>query len=203
LDAEVEFYLIRHGLTDAVGRSIAGRSVGVHLNAAGVQQVERLADSLGSVSISAIYSSPLERAAETARPLADHYGLQVQTAMELNEIDFGQWTGCEFDALQEDPHWVEFNSLRSCTRAPGGETMLEVQARIVNFLVRLASTDAEPADRTIILVSHGDVIKAAVMYVLGMPLDLFLRLEISPASVSCIRFEGVYPKLLVLNRTCG
>ena len=198
----VDFYLVRHGLTDAVGRSIAGRLPGIHLNAAGLQQVKRLAEGLGPVSISAIYTSPLERAVETARPLAERCGLQVRTAVELNEIDFGQWTGCDLDALQEDPHWMQFNSLRSCTRAPGGETMLEVQARIITFLVRLASDQGEQSGSTV-LVSHGDVIKAAVMYVLGMPLDLFLRLEISPASVSCIRFEGAYPKLLLLNRTCG
>lgn len=197
----VDLYLIRHGLTDAVGRSIAGRSPGVHLNEAGTRQAECLAEALGSVSISAVYSSPLERARETAKPLAERYGLHVQTAAELNEIDFGEWTGCELDVLQEDPHWMQFNSLRSCTRPPGGETMLEVQARVVTFLISLANTNPNPADRSLILISHGDVIKAAVMYVLGTPLDLFLRFEIAPASVSCIRFEGSYPKLLVLNRT--
>src|SRR5436305_11011237 len=87
------FFLIRHGANDLLDRAIAGRLPGVHLNAHGRQQAERLAERLAQEPIRRIYSSPLERARETAQPLADRLGLEMRIAPELNEIDFGDWAG--------------------------------------------------------------------------------------------------------------
>src|SRR5215212_2773666 len=95
------FLLIRHALCDPVGRSLAGRTSGVHLNAEGGVQAEALARRLGEVAVSAIYSSPLERALETAAPIAADQGVPVIEAPGLLEIDFGDWTGKTLQELDQ------------------------------------------------------------------------------------------------------
>ena len=191
-------YLIRHGMTDQVGRVISGQSPGVHLNPGGRQQADKIAEYLADSGIGRIYCSPLERAQETSEPLARRLNLSVHTSPELNEIDFGDWTGRSLDELCSDPRWQHFNFFRSCTRPPGGESMHEVQVRVVNFMTRLATDGSAAA-----LISHGDVIKAAVLHVLGMALDLFLRLEVSPGSVTEVQLGDGWVKVESLNRDCS
>ena len=190
------FILIRHAATDLVGRTLAGRGPGVHLNPEGRRQAVRLADHLAREPIRAIYSGPLERARETAQPLGDRLGLRPQVAEELDEFDFGDWTGRTLDELAPDPRWHRFNTFRSGVRAPVGELMLEVQSRIVAFMQRLRE---QSPDQTLALVSHGDMIRAAVLHSLGAPLDCFLRVEIGTASVSAIRIGDDGPQILSLN----
>jgi len=192
------FFLIRHGPHDLLGRTMAGRMPGVHLNAEGQRQAEQLAERLAAVPIRAIYSSPLERSQETAVPLAARLGLPVQTSEALGEIDFGDWTGRTFQELQEIPRWRQFNTYRSGTRIPQGEMMLEAQARIVGEMERLR--ELHPHDH-LALVGHADPLKAAVAYYLGVPLDLFQRIEISPASVSIVALSDFGPQIVRLNDT--
>ena len=108
----------------------------------------------------------------------------------------GEWSGLSYRELDERPEWRRFNQVRSMTRIPGGELMVETQARMVGELDRLRS--AHP-DEVFAVVSHGDVIKAAIAYFAGMPLDFLWRFEIDPASVSVIAFEGDTPRILRLN----
>jgi probable phosphomutase (TIGR03848 family) len=182
--------LVRHGQTDWIGQRIAGRQPGVHLNAFGIAQAARLPARLEGLPIHAIYSSPLERTRETAAPLAAARGLDVRECGEAIELGFGEWTSRPFSDLEADRQWRRFNHFRSFARAPGGELMPEVQTRIVRAIERLRA--AHPGESAV-LVSHGDVIRAAVAYFLGVPLDLFQRIEIRPASVSRVRLcdEGV------------
>src|SRR5207302_8120569 len=126
----------------------------------------------------AIYSSPLERAVETAEPLAVRWALQITRREALGEIRFGDWTGRSFAELEQDPRWRLFNARRTAQPVPGGESILEVQARIVSELSCLASR--HPGE-SIVAVSHGDVIRAAVACYLGISLDFLLRFEIAPA----------------------
>jgi probable phosphoglycerate mutase len=187
--------LIRHALCDPVGRAIAGRSVGVHLNAAGVRQAQELARSLERLPIDAIYSSPLERARETAAPLAERLGLGVEISPALEELDFGAWTGRTIASLADDPVWHRFNAERGRTRIPGGETLEEVVARASEGVARMA---ADHRDGLVVAVSHGDVIRALLAHYAGLPLDHMLRLEVSPGSVSAVRL-GPGPQLLAVN----
>ncbi len=189
------FLLIRHAENDLVGHSIAGRSPAVHLNPRGREQARHLAASLHEAGIQYIVSSPLERTRETAEPLAQKLGLEIEFAEALKEIDFGDWTGkrvAELDLLSE---WQQWNTWRSLGRIPNGESMWEVQARIVGEIERLRRRF--PAHKVAIF-SHGDPIRAAITYYLGMPLDMLLRLEISSASVTTfvvddwhVRFHGI------------
>jgi probable phosphoglycerate mutase len=192
------FLLIRHGTNDLVDRAIAGWMPGVHLNQEGQAQAERLAERLGETEIAAIYSSPLERAYETAEPIARRRGLPVQICPGFGEIQFGDWTGHSLEDLADVPGWRHFNSFRSGTRVPGGELMLEVQARTVAELDRLR--EQHPKE-TVVVVSHGDIIKAVVAHYAGIPLDLFQRIEISPASVSILTLDESGPRLLRINDT--
>ena len=186
---------IRHAATDAVGRRIAGRSA-VPLNDLGRAQAERLAERLGAETIDAIYTSPEQRARDTARPLAAARGLEAIAAQELDEIDYGDWTGRSFDELAALPDWGAFNATRSVTRIPNGELIVEVQQRVVAFIDRVRH-DSE----SLVLVSHAEPIRAALAYYLGVPIDLALRYDVDPASLSVIELGGGGPKVRSINST--
>jgi len=190
------FLLIRHGSTPTVGISLAGRSPGVHLDANGRNQAQELAVRLADRHIAAVYSSPLERAVETAEPLAKRLGHQVQIRQDLTEIDFGSWQGMTLSELQNDQLWSRFNTNRGTVSAPDGEMMIDVQARMSKQLECLR---LDHIGQTIAVVCHADVIKAVLMLYLNMPLDCHLRLEISPASVSVVELAEWGPRVLAVN----
>ena len=188
--------LIRHATTAALGHVISGRSPAVHLDPPGRVQAETLAARLAAVHLDAIYSSPLERTVETAEAIARGRDLRVETMDELLELDFGQWTGKSFADVEGDDDWRRWNSVRSITRIPVGEAMLEVQARALSALHRIA---ARWPDGRCAVVSHGDLIRSTVAYLLGVPIDLMLRLEIKPASASVIQLAPDFVKVLCVN----
>jgi broad specificity phosphatase PhoE len=190
------FALIRHAEHALVGHTIVGRAPGVPLSPGGSRQAERLAARLESSSIRALYSSPLERARETAAAIAGRLRLEVAVAKELDEIEFGAWTNRTLAELRDLEEWRRFNFFRSGSAIPNGETMVEVQSRMLRLLERLRGTHP---DRVVALVSHGDVIKATLAHYLGVPLDLLHRIEISPASVSIVRVEPFGAEVLLVN----
>lgn len=192
-----DFYFVRHGSNDYLGKALAGRLVNVHLNDRGRAEAEQTATVLAKLGIQRIISSPLERAIETAEPLAQKTGLMIEISPEIIEIDFGDWTGKTMKELEADTAWKDFNLYRSGTRIPSGETMLEAQTRMVAFLEKLR---CENPNQTIALFSHGDPIKSVFAYYLGIPLDLFTRIEISPGSYSIVRLESWGPQILAINR---
>ncbi len=191
--------LIRHATNDWVGERLAGWTPGVHLNETGRQQAHALADRLAHLPIHAIYSSPLDRALETAAPLASRLGLTVQVEPGLAEVQYGQWTGGTLQDLRETDLWRVLMVTPSLARFPDGESLGEVQSRLVSTLERLRSQHPQ---EMIVAVSHADALKAAVAHYAGMHLDLFQRLVISPASVSVLQFEGPgWPRLVRFNDT--
>jgi probable phosphomutase (TIGR03848 family) len=177
------FLLIRHGLTDTVGHSIASWTPGVHLNAEGRRQAAALAERLDGIPIQAIYSSPLERALETAEPLAERRGLPVQVREAFGEVRFGKFSGHTLEHLARHPAWRVYHKFRSGVRAPGGELAVEVQAR---FVSELRDICVKHLQETVAVVSHADAIKAVVALFLGVSLDLFDRILIAPASVTVL-----------------
>ncbi len=195
-------YLVRHADHDWIGRGIAGR-MDTSLNDAGRAQAERLGrwfarQRANGQRVTGLWASPLPRTRQTAEPIARALNLPIQTADALLEVEFGAWTGRDFPDLDADPAWRQWNGARSLARAPGGETTLEVQARMVGFINRLCADDP---DGSHVLVSHGDAIRAALAYYLGVSIDLFLRIEVSPASISVLAIDGWTPKVLRLNQT--
>jgi probable phosphoglycerate mutase len=192
------FYLIRHGLTDWVDHKLAGWLPDIRLSSSGRDQAQRLADRLQHMQFDAIVSSPLERAIETAAPLAASVHAPLEISEAVGEIHMGDWTGRALDDLQGDPAWQRFNLFRGGTPAPGGELMLETQVRMVNELLRWRSRHPEG---TVAVVSHGDPLRAVVGFFLGAPVDLFLRLEISPASITVLRLEDWGATVACVNDT--
>lgn len=180
------FLLIRHGATNAVGHTITGRLPGVHLNDLGRQQAVALPDRLKRFDIAAIYSSPMERALESAEPLAHALGLPVESSQALLEVDFGAWSGLTLEELQKSDEWKMFNLFRSSSPPPEGELIGEVQTRMVSEMNRLR---VRYQGKTVALFTHADPIKAALMHYLGMSSDNLQRLEVSPASISEVRLD--------------
>lgn len=191
------FYLIRHGSNDVLGKALAARLPNVHLNAQGREEARRTAEALKHKGITRIISSPLERTRETAGALAERLGLRIEIQEDIHEIGFGDWAGKTMTELESLPGWKAFNNYRSGTRIPNGELMLETQHRVVTRLERLRTEDP---DAVFALFSHGDPIKVALGFYLGIPLDLlFSRLEISPGSYSVLRLEDWGPQILGVN----
>lgn len=192
------FFLIRHASCSGLGHQLWGRTPGVCLNETGEMQAQRLADRFRNISLKAIYSSPLERALQTASVIAKNMKLDVKKCAAANEINFGEWTGKTFDELSSDDQWRRFNSHRSLTTIPGGESFLEVQNRIVKEIQELAR---EHRNAGVAIVSHADVIRAAVAYFAATPIDMIERFEISPCSVSVVAVNEESATLLTVNNT--
>jgi len=190
------FFLIRHASCPGVGQTLWGRTPGICLNEKGEMQAQRLADRFQHIKLNAIYSSPMERALQTASALARPMKLEVKKSAAVNEINFGEWTGKTFEQLHTDEQWRRFNSHRSMTVIPGGESFLEVQNRIVKEIEELAVYHGKAQ---IAIVSHADVIRAAVAYFAATPIDLIDRLEISPCSVSVVAIDPDRARLLTVN----
>ncbi|WP_439554893.1 histidine phosphatase family protein [Dyadobacter sp.] len=192
------FLLIRHATTDSVGKRLSGRTPQVFLNEAGRAEAERLAQQLAGVTLHAIYTSPLERTTETAGFVARPHNLQPIKQEDFLEINFGEWTNATFAELDALPQFRHFNTFRSGTRIPGGETMLEAQARMVGGIEKLCR---QHPGETVAIVSHSDMIKATIAYYTGVHLDLFQRIEVSPASVSIIEVGADYAGIKLVNYT--
>ncbi len=190
--------LIRHGDNDHAGHTLVGWTPGIHLNESGRRQAERLPERLSRAPIRAIYSSPLERTLETAAPLARQLGLEVRSCEALGEVQFGEWTGRTIRELEPDPLWQRYNAQRSSIRVPGGESMLEIQSRMV---AACEGFGRDHPDSVIAAFSHGDPIRAALMHYLAMPLDFIHRLEIQTAAVSTIVLHDGGPLVLHVNHT--
>lgn len=192
------FLFIRHGETAAVGRRLVGRNPGIVLTERGVGQVARLAERLQAHRIDRIVSSPMERARQSAIPIADRLGLELQMDDGLLEVDFGAWTGVTFEDIAADTLWQRYHRFRSGIRIPGGEMALEIQTRMVAVTERIRRE--HPGER-VALVSHGDPIRYALAFYAGVPLDLALRLEVDVASASVVEVGDEGARILCLNHT--
>lgn len=188
--------LIRHGLTDATGVRLGGWTPGIHLSEAGSRQAEALPERLHAVSLAAIYSSPLERCLETAAPLAAARSTEVIVSEDLGEVRYGSWTNRPLKQLARTKLWRRVQLVPSGVRFPGGESLLEVQARSVRGLEDIAGRHRRAA---VAVFSHADVIKLMVAFHAGMPMDLLQRLVIDPASVSAVSVGEGIPRILRVN----
>jgi len=193
--------LVRHGQTPTTGKLLPGRAPGLHLSDAGRAQAEVAAERLSVLpKVDAVYASPLERARETAAPIARALGRKVIVDKGLLECDFGDWTGAELSKLMKLPEWTTVQRSPSTFRFPSGESFTEMQTRMVSTLDRLVERHR---GRTIVCVSHADPIKAAVAHAMGTHLDLFQRVVIGTCSVSAVAYSTGGPVVLTVNSTGG
>ena len=139
--------LIRHGETDWLGERLAGRLPDIHLNAAGRAQADALAAMLRPIPLEAVYSSPLERAMETAEPAARAAGKPIITDPRLQEVDFGELAGKPFTELRGMPIWQDVHHTPAMVRYPGGESLTEAQDRAVRMVEEIRGGERAASSR--------------------------------------------------------
>lgn len=193
-----QILLIRHARNDWVGKRLPGRTPGIHLSPDGRREAEQLAARLDGYPLDAIFSSPLERAVETAHYLAEPRGLEVEQMIELADVDTGDWTGLSIEDLRNDDRWRALLAAPTLVSLPGGESLWDAQTRAVSALEEIRHRHP---GQVIAVVAHADIIKTLVAHYIGLPLDLFRRLRVSTASVTVLRLSGAGPRLLALNDT--
>lgn len=190
--------LVRHGENTYVKKGrLAGRLPGVRLNEKGQQQAQLLADRFSKQPVKAIYSSPLERTLETAQPIAQALGLAVVERPGLIETDYGEWQDQKLKGLSRTKLWKVVQQAPSLMRFPGGEAFVDCQMRVVTEIRALCAL--HEAKELFICVSHADPIKLAVAFFIGMPLDMFQRLSISPGSITLLSIGETGSHLISLN----
>jgi len=192
--------LVRHGRTPTTGAVLPGRAPGLHLSDEGRAQAEVAAARISGLRRPpvAVYASPLERAMETAKPIASRLGLRVRSDRGLLECDFGSWTGGQLKTLVRRREWRTIINLPSAFRFPGGESFAEMQARITETIDRLSE---KHRGESFVAVSHADTIKAAIAATAGVPLDLFQRLVVSPCSLTVLSRSDAGYRVLCMNST--
>ena len=193
--------LIRHGDTDYLGNRLAGRTPGVFLNESGCQQASALAQSLSGLSLNAIYSSPLERTLQTARPLALLQHLPVRVEPGLVELDYGDYQGQTFEFLRGQELWKQVHLSPAQVRFPGGESLAEAQTRAEQTLVKIAQEAGE--GDLVACFTHGDMVRLALAAFLDIPLDSYQRLDIRTASISVVQIEGSKVRVPQINHRPG
>jgi probable phosphomutase (TIGR03848 family) len=193
--------LVRHGQTPTTGKLLPGRAPGLHLAPAGIEQAKVAASRIAEISkVAALYTSPLERARQTAAPIGTALSMTPKVRKGLLECDFGEWTGKELAELMKLPEWTTVQRAPSTFRFPGGESFTEMQTRIIGALEEIR--DAHRGE-IVVCVSHADPIKAAVAHAMGTHLDLFQRIVISTCSISAITWTPHGPAVLTVNSTGG
>jgi probable phosphomutase (TIGR03848 family) len=189
---------VRHGQTPSTGKVLPGRAAGLALAEKGRAQAQAVADHFRDAkNVAAVYASPLQRTRETAAQIGKALGLRVRSDKGLLECDFGDWTGASLAKLRKLPEWKAVQRNPSGFRFPGGESFAEMATRMSTTVDRYRV--AHPG-KTVIAVSHADPIKAAASTALGVPLDLFQRIDISPCSMTVIAYTHEGPFVHCVNR---
>lgn len=192
--------LVRHGENDYVKTGkLAGRIPGVHLNEKGQEQAQALAEALKAVPIKAVYASPLDRAVETAAPIAESHKLKIIQESDLMDTHVGKWQGRSWKLLRLTKAWKIVQNAPSRFQFPEGESFLDCQARVVNVLERAVKRYNKPG-AVVAVVFHADPIKLAVAHFLGMPLDHFQRLSCDTGSLTALHVGETGANLIKLNQ---
>ncbi len=189
--------LIRHGDNEFLKHhKLPGQLPGIHINKKGLEQADLLAETLKTLPIKAIYSSPLERAVETATPLARVKNLDIQQISDLMDTDVGRWAGRSLSELRRSRQWKILLNNLSGFQFPEGETIQQVQDRVMKSLRKIVSNYKKD---TIAIVSHADPIRLAIAFYLGLPIENFQKITISPGSVTFIHSAQKMSRLLAAN----
>jgi probable phosphomutase (TIGR03848 family) len=196
--APTRVVLVRHGVTAQTGPLLSGRLPGISLSEKGIEQAEHAATRLASLSIGAVYASPIERTTQTAQAVADHHGLVVLPLDGVLEADYGDWTGQKLADLAKTDLWKVVQRTPSRASFPSGESLASMQTRMVTALEAVV---AHHPGQLVVVVSHADPIKAAIAHYTGVHLDLFQRIVVSPASVTAFAFSGHGVAMLKCNDT--
>ena len=192
--------LVRHAVTEQTGPMLSGRLPGIDLSEKGREQAGAAAKRLSVLPVAVVYASPIERTTQTAEMIAAHHGLPVSPLPGVIEADYGEWTGGKIAELAKTDEWKVVQVAPSRARFPGGETIREMQARMIGALDEVV---ARHPHETFVVVSHADPIKSAIAHYTGMHLDLFQRVHVAPASVTVFDFHPFGSMMVKCNDTGG
>jgi broad specificity phosphatase PhoE len=181
------FVLVRHAACAPTDTVLLGRSIDMPLDVRGCAQAHALAPGLAALAPTIVASSPRRRALQTATEIAAQAGCAVRILEELDEVDFGYWSGQRFAALAHDEHWQEWNAQRDTAATPAGETMASVCARALSGLRTLAR---EFDGATLIAVTHAEIIRTLLLRTRGMTMDRYWQLDVAPASTHILFLRG-------------
>lgn len=198
--SSVILFLVRHALTPVTGQKLIGRLPGFALSEKGRQQAEATGGRLAGLPLKAIYSSPMERCAETAEAIAVHHKLKVSTLEDLAEIDYGAWQGRTLKSLYGTKGWKLLRARPADFRFPEGETIREAQSRGMRAVEVLR---LKHRDKAVVACSHCDMIKLIVAGCLGLGIDLYDRINIAPASITTLQLSEGAPRLINTSDTGG
>ncbi|MDQ3645499.1 MAG: histidine phosphatase family protein [Actinomycetota bacterium] len=190
------FLFVRHAVTSHTGNKLSGWMPGIHLSDRGQQQADAIGRALAKAPLRALYSSPIDRTMETARAIARHHDLKVEKTKQLGEVQYGTWTNRSLKTLSRTKLWGTVQRFPSAARFPEGETLAEVQGRAIAEVDRIRE---EHVKGMVCCVSHADVIKLVAAHYLGVHIDLFQRILISPASITAVAIGDLGPMVLAVN----
>lgn len=194
------FYLVRHGVTSHTGHKLSGWMPDIHLTDAGRAQAEAAAESLANAPLKSIYASPIDRTAETAKIIAARHDLRVRTRKDLGEVEYGRWTNKSLKVVAQTKLWTRVQRWPAGATFPDGESFVAVQNRGVAAIEALRAR--HPKDH-VCIVSHGDVIRLVVAHYMGVHLDLFQRIHVTPGSLTVLAITDEGPGILTLNAPPG
>ena len=190
-------YLLRHAHSTANGGGVlAGRDGSVLLSARGEKEAQLLGSALKNIKFSQVISSPMERCQLTIAPYLALSKQELQIDDRLNEMEYGNWSGRRLAQLSRKKLWSVIQSRPSLVRFPEGESFLEMSAR-----ANQADNDLFSAQESILIVSHGDVIKAIVASQMGLSIDQLQKFAVDPASITILNISEARTTLVRLNDT--
>lgn len=197
------FIFLRHGHSAAnKSGTLTGQLPGIGLSPEGRKQAEELISRIGKSRIDYVHMSPIKRCQLTLDPWLNSKNSSTLTKLTiddgLSEIDFGDWSGKKLSSLRRLPLWKAVQSAPSTVTFPGGESFKKAQKRATQSF---ESIRAIRGDKTHLIVSHSDTIKLVIAAALGMKLDDFQKLEISPASFTILRGDSKRVSLLTINNS--
>jgi uncharacterized repeat protein (TIGR03847 family) len=189
--------LIRHASNDFLKEGkLPGWTPGLHINAQGQREADALARRLDHVAINVIYASPLDRAMDTAKAVAQCQHLPIEQIEDLGDTRIGEWQGKKIKDLESLDEWKHVQNDPATFRFPGGESFIEIQARLVNAVDQII---AKHPDQVVAIFSHADPIKLILTHYLKMELNQFQRLIVNPASVTVLFVNDKGASLFRLN----
>jgi len=188
--------LVRHGVTDATGHRLGGRTQ-AELSDVGRAQARAAGERIAVLPVRAVYTSPLARAWQTAELVGAAVGREPIACDGLLEVDYGRWTDRSLKSVSRTKMWPVIQARPSLASFPDGETIRHAQVRAADAVEELVGRHRRGV---VVAVSHADVIKALVAFYLSLPLDAFQRLHVTPASVTVLALSpGGRPTLVRFN----
>jgi broad specificity phosphatase PhoE len=194
-------YLIRHGTTEWNQEEVFRGRADCRLNETGRAEARALADYFQGVGIDRIYASPLSRAAETARAIADQRALTVTADPAFIDLDFGEWQGLPLKEVKEKYSGL-YRSWRERPQEvtfPRGENLAQVRARSWEGLLRVVGENPE---RTVLIVSHRVITKVLICAALGLEDSHFWQIKQGTTAINCLEHAGGRFIISLINDTC-